>query len=42
VFGLGFEDGIGITLIALGFMSLVALVNHRGVGGSVKTNVVLT
>ncbi|MFL6027283.1 MAG: APC family permease, partial [Friedmanniella sp.] len=42
VLGLGFEDGIGITLIALGFMSLVALVNHRGVGESVKANVVLT
>ncbi|WP_222266742.1 APC family permease [Modestobacter marinus] len=42
VFGLGFEDGIGITLIALGFMSLVGLVNHRGVGESVKANVVLT
>jgi APA family basic amino acid/polyamine antiporter len=42
VFGLGFEDGIGITLIALGFMTLVALINHRGVGESVKANVVLT
>ncbi|WP_369140207.1 APC family permease [Modestobacter versicolor] len=42
VFGLGITDGIGITLIGLGFMSLVALVNHRGVGESVKTNVLLT
>jgi basic amino acid/polyamine antiporter, APA family len=42
VLGLAFEDGIGITLIGLGFMSLVALVNHRGVGESVKANVVLT
>ncbi|WP_299959371.1 APC family permease [uncultured Modestobacter sp.] len=42
VFGLGFSDGIGITLIGLGFMSLVALVNHRGVGESVKANVLLT
>ncbi len=42
VFGLGIEDGIGITLIGLGFMTLVALVNHRGVGESVKANVVLT
>src|SRR5215217_1494967 len=42
VFGLGFEDGIGITLIALGFMALVAAVNHRGVGESVKANVLLT
>lgn len=35
-------DGFGITLIGLGFMSLVALINHRGVGESVKANVVLT
>jgi len=42
VFGLGFDEGIGITLIGLGFMSLVALINHRGVGESVKANVVLT
>ncbi|MFQ1004177.1 APC family permease [Modestobacter sp. SSW1-42] len=42
VFGLGFSDGIGITLIGLGFMSLVALVNHRGVGESVQANVLLT
>ncbi|MDQ3733033.1 MAG: APC family permease [Actinomycetota bacterium] len=32
----------GIVLIALAFMLLVALVNFRGVGESVKTNVVLT
>ncbi|CCH85481.1 Cationic amino acid transporter, APC family protein [Modestobacter italicus] len=42
VFGLGISDGIGITLIGLAFMGLVALVNHRGVGESVKANVVLT
>jgi len=42
VFGLGFSDGIGITLIGLGFMTLVALINHRGVGESVKANVLLT
>ena len=42
VFGLGFEEGIGITLIGLGFMALIAAVNHRGVGESVKANVVLT
>ncbi|KQS66860.1 APC family permease [Modestobacter sp. Leaf380] len=42
VFGLDLGDGIGITLIGLGFMGLVALVNHRGVGESVKANVVLT
>ena len=32
----------GVTLVALGFMALVALVNFRGVGESVKANVVLT
>ena len=36
------SGGCGITLIALGFMLLVALVNFRGVGESVKANVVLT
>ncbi|MFC7725087.1 APC family permease [Nocardioides sp. GCM10028917] len=34
--------GIGIMLLALGFMALVAAVNFRGVGESVKANVVLT
>ena len=42
VLGLDLGEGIGITLIGLGFMTLVALVNLRGVGESVKTNVVLT
>ena len=42
VFDLDLGEGIGITLIGLGFMTLIALVNHRGVGESVKTNVVLT
>ena len=32
----------GIVLVALGFMTLVAIVNLRGVGESVKANVVLT
>src|SRR6476620_7038716 len=42
-FGLDLElGGVGITAIALGFMLLVALVNFRGVGESVKANVVLT
>ena len=42
-FGLGLEvGGVGLTVIALGFMLLVALVNFRGVGESVKANVVLT
>ncbi len=40
-FGLDLGDG-GVVLIALGFMALVALVNFRGVGESVKANVVLT
>lgn len=42
-FGLGFAGGsTGILLIALGFMALVAAINFRGVGESVKANVVLT
>lgn len=32
----------GVTAIALGFMALVAIVNFRGVGESVKANVILT
>lgn len=43
--GLGQEWEAGSTpllLIALGFMALVAAVNFRGVGESVKANVVLT
>ena len=37
------EPGTGtLTLIALGFMVLLALINLRGVGESVKFNVVLT
>ena len=34
--------GIGITLVGLAFMAVVAAVNFRGVGESVKANVVLT
>jgi APA family basic amino acid/polyamine antiporter len=42
-FDLGFEvGGVGILLTALAFMALVAAVNFRGVGESVKANVVLT
>ena len=42
-FDLGFEvGGAGIMLLALAFMGLVAAVNFRGVGESVKANVVLT
>lgn len=41
--GLGLaEGGIGILFIALAFMTLVAVINLRGVGESVKANVVLT
>ena len=36
------EDTIGLTIIAVGFMALIAAVNARGVSESVKTNVVLT
>ncbi|GGF83976.1 amino acid permease [Azorhizobium oxalatiphilum] len=41
-FQLGLSGGFGITLIGLLFMTLVAAVNLRGVGESVKVNVVLT
>ncbi|MEF7617560.1 APC family permease [Aquincola sp. MAHUQ-54] len=41
-FDLGFEGGLGITLVGLGFMALVAAVNFRGVSESVKFNVLLT
>jgi basic amino acid/polyamine antiporter, APA family len=41
-FDISISEGAGITLVALGFMALVAIVNFRGVGESVKTNVVLT
>jgi amino acid transporter len=41
-FGLGLAEGIGITVIGLLFMTAVAAVNLRGVGESVKLNVVLT
>ncbi len=42
VVGLEVGEGIGITLIGLGFMGLIAAINHRGVGESVKANVLLT
>ena len=42
-FGLGFTKGsTGILMLALGFMALVAVINFRGVGESVKANVILT
>src|SRR5687767_5447101 len=40
--GLGLAGGSGITLVGLGFMALVAAINLRGVGESVKANVFLT
>jgi amino acid transporter len=41
-FNLGLSGGVGITVIGLAFMAIVAAVNFRGVGESVKANVVLT
>ena len=41
-FGLDSANKAMITLIALGFMTLVAAVNFRGVGESVRANIVLT
>ncbi|MDQ3454624.1 MAG: APC family permease [Actinomycetota bacterium] len=41
-FDLDLGEGLAVTLVALAFMALVAIVNFRGVGESVKTNVVLT
>ncbi len=35
-------DAIGLTVLAVGFMALIAVVNARGVSESVKANVVLT
>ena len=41
--GLGLTvGGFEMMMIALGFMTLVAIINFRGVGESVKANVVLT
>jgi APA family basic amino acid/polyamine antiporter len=41
-FDLSLGEGIGLTAVALGFMTLIGLVNFRGVGESVKLNVLLT
>lgn len=41
-FGLNLAGGVGITVLGLAFMAIVAAVNLRGVGESVKANVVLT
>lgn len=41
--GFGWQTGgTALVLAALGFMTIVALINFRGVGESVKVNVVLT
>ena len=40
--GVPVESSTAITLVAVGFMVLLALINLRGVGESVKFNVVLT
>ncbi len=41
-FNLDLARGIGITIVGLAFMAAVAAINFRGVGESVKMNVVLT
>nr|WP_296068976.1 APC family permease [uncultured Actinoplanes sp.] len=41
-FDLSLGEGLGVTAVALGFMTLIALINFRGVGESVKLNVLLT
>ena len=41
-FDLDIAKGIGITLVGLLFMAAVAIINFRGVGESVKANVILT
>ncbi|BAL88860.1 putative amino acid permease [Actinoplanes missouriensis 431] len=41
-FDLSLGDGFALTAVALAFITLVALINFRGVGESVKANVVLT
>ncbi|MFG1609849.1 APC family permease [Actinoplanes sp. NPDC049265] len=41
-FDLSLGEGAAVTAVALGFMTLVALINFRGVGESVKLNVLLT
>ena len=42
VLDLDIAGGMTVTIIALAFMVMVAAVNFRGVGESVKLNVVLT
>ncbi|MET0419434.1 MAG: amino acid permease, partial [Actinoplanes sp.] len=41
-FDLSWGEGAALTAVALGFIVLIGLINFRGVGESVKLNVVLT
>jgi APA family basic amino acid/polyamine antiporter len=41
-FDLNLAGGIGITIVGLAFMAIVGAINYRGVGESVKANVILT
>jgi len=41
-FGLERTGGLGVTLLGVAFMGLIAAINFRGVGESLKMNVVLT
>jgi amino acid transporter len=41
-FGLKLDGGFGITLAGLAFMAIIGAINLRGVGESLKMNVVLT
>ena len=41
-FDLSLGEGLGLTAVAVAFMTLIALINFRGVGESVKLNVLLT
>ncbi|MEU4221818.1 APC family permease [Actinoplanes sp. NPDC026623] len=41
-FDLSIGEGTGLTAVAIGFMTLIALINFRGVGESVRLNVLLT
>jgi basic amino acid/polyamine antiporter, APA family len=41
-FGLNLAGGVGITVAGLAFMAVIGAINFRGVGESLKMNVVLT
>jgi len=42
VLDIGEEGGVAVTVTGLSFMAAVAIINYRGVGESVKLNVLLT